>query len=80
MLKIVATIPIIQGVDAGQLLRTAEMLNSHYEYSSGDESMRDPNRRNGTGLGGFIFFQTLVVTVLFFWWLLIFDHGVASLH
>ncbi len=30
--------------------------------------------------GKFVFYITLVATVAFFWWLLIYDHGVTPIH
>ncbi len=34
-------------------------------------------RKDKALLGKVIFFLTLAATLYFFWWLLIFDHGVA---
>ena len=37
-------------------------------------------KKSGKGVGGFVFYMTAVGTVLFFWWLLVLDHGTAALH
>lgn len=34
----------------------------------------------GASIGGFIFFLTMIAMLEFFWWLLIFDHGVVPAH
>ncbi len=31
-------------------------------------------------LGKWVFYGTLIATVIFFWWLLIYDHGATSAH
>ena len=35
---------------------------------------------DGTGLGKLVFSLTFVAMMVFFWWLLIYDHGVISIH
>lgn len=35
---------------------------------------------DNTGLGKLVFWLTFVAMVVFFWWLLIYDHGVISIH
>jgi hypothetical protein len=34
----------------------------------------------GAGLGKLVFGLTFVAMTVFFWWLLIYDHGVVSIH
>jgi len=38
-----------------------------------------PKEQTAT-LGKIVFWLTLAATVLFFWWLLIYDHGAVSAH
>lgn len=33
-----------------------------------------------TGLGKWVFWLSFVAMMVFFWWLLIYDHGVISIH
>lgn len=35
---------------------------------------------SGNRLGKVVFYLTLVAMIAFFWWLLIYDHGVVSVH
>ena len=42
--------------------------------------VENSSKKSGTGLGGYIFFLTAIAMIEFFWWLLIFDHGVVSTH
>lgn len=37
-------------------------------------------KKNNTMLGKIVFALTAVAMLYFFWWLLIFDHGVTSVH
>lgn len=41
-------------------------------------SMR--KRKESTAFGKLVFSATAVAMVYFFWWLLIYDHGVISIH
>jgi hypothetical protein len=36
--------------------------------------------RGSEVIGKLVFYATLVAVVLFFWWLLIYDHGVTTAH
>jgi hypothetical protein len=36
--------------------------------------------QENTGLGKLVFGLTFVAMMVFFWWLLIYDHGVISIH
>ena len=38
------------------------------------------NPQKSTKLGKLVFAATFVAMMVFFWWLLIYDHGVVSLH
>ncbi len=38
------------------------------------------NGNSGERMGKVVFYLTLVFMVAFFWWLLIYDHGVVSVH
>lgn len=38
------------------------------------------NKKQNTTLGKLVFAATAVAMIYFFWWLLIYDHGVISIH
>ena len=38
------------------------------------------DRRRKTGIGPVVFVITLLATLAFFWWLLIYDHGIPAVH
>ena len=42
--------------------------------------MGEENGKNNLGLGRVVFALTAVAMLVFFWWLLIYDHGVIATH
>jgi len=58
-------------------LRNVVILTSELTNRDGAEMRKEtPN----TILGKLVFAATAIAMVYFFWWLLIFDHGVISVH
>jgi len=58
-------------------LRNVVILTSELPNRDGAEMHKEtPN----TILGKLVFAATAIAMVYFFWWLLIFDHGVISVH
>ena len=41
---------------------------------------QESDGKDSTGLGKLVFSLTFVAMMVFFWWLLIYDHGVISIH
>ena len=42
--------------------------------------MGEANGKKRLGLGGLVFCLSAVAMLVFFWWLLIYDHGVVAVH
>ena len=45
------------------------------EVSGGEDSRTADPSQTGSGVGRVVFVITLVATLVFFWWLLIYDHA-----
>lgn len=69
----------LQNIDAGQLHGMSHVFSSRTETMRFTGKLMADKNEN-TLLGKIVFAATAIAMVYFFWWLLIYDHGVISVH